>query len=244
MILFLSLAWADCPPLTSVLDAATEDLTLGRDAAETLSRAEVSLGCAEATGTERARLFLLHGAQRFLAGDAAAAEPYFAAAALADPTYFDDRLGQTMRAAWTSARLGGTGRISANKATLVDGGAVASYPHPVDGGPHLVQSLPDRWSRVVYVPAGDELVVEVPVASTSRAAATRRHAAGGAGAAGAAAAGAGGCAYGASTQDAAMDSASTVEGVESAYGLQRGLAYSALGLGVLAATGTTLYFVF
>lgn len=244
ILLTTLLARAECPSPSAALDAATEDLTLGRDAAESLARAESAFGCAEASPLERARLLLLHGAARYLAGDVAAAEPYFAAAALADPAYFDERLGPSMRAAWSAARLGGTGRITANRPTRVDGAEVRTYPHPVDGGPHLVQALPEGWAKLVFVPAGDELVVEVPAAPASVATTRGRHSPAWLVAAGVAAAGAGGCAYGAYAQDAAMEEAGTVSAVESAYGTQQGLAYTALGLGVAAATSATLYFVF
>ncbi|MBM4368422.1 MAG: hypothetical protein FJ102_19565 [Deltaproteobacteria bacterium] len=244
MILLVSLAMAECPPVAGPLEAATVDLASGRSAAANLAAAESAFACERAEPSDLARFLLVTGAAKFLDGDRSAADPYFAAAALADPAYFDDRLGPEIRSAWTSAKLGDAGRITVNKPVYVDGKSVRKFPRTVDSGPHLLQSPPDGWAKLVYVPPSEDINVEVPAGSAASATARSRHSPGWLIVAGVAAAGAGGCAYGATTQDAVMEGAVTGDEVESAYGLQRGLAYSAAGLGLVAVTSGVFYFVF
>ncbi len=244
MIFLVSLAMAECPSVADTLESATVDLASGRSAADNLALAEGAFACDRAEPADLARYLLVSGAAKFLDGDKNAAEPYFAAAALADAAYFDDRLGPEIRAAWTTAKLGDAGRIAVNKPVYVDGKSVRKFPRTVDSGPHLLQSPPDGWAKLVYVPPAEDISVDVPTGSAATATAKSRHSPVWLVAAGVAAAGAGGCAYGATTQDAVMENAATGEEVESAYGLQTGLAYTAAGLGLAAITSGVFYFVF
>ena len=239
MILLLSAAAAACPDLAESLEAATSSLVAGGDAQSALAEAELRLACTEVDPELLARLWLVHAASRFLAGDTDGAEPFFAAASLASPTTFDERLGPDVRASWETAKLQGPGRLVVDRPVLVDGHKVHKFPHLADSGPHALQSTGMDWAKVVLVAPNEELTVSVP-ASAAPAGKSAAFLV----VAGVSLAGAGGLAYGATLQSSVMDGAPDVAALEEAHGTQTALAWSALGLAAVAATSTTLHFVF
>lgn len=236
---------APCAPLADALEAATLALIDGADAGSAFAAAEVSLACAPATAPELARLFVLRGAALQLGGEPAAAEPFYAAARGQDDAWFDDRLGAAVRAAWSSAKHGDPGRLTANRPLTVDGAAVEAFPATLESGPHALQALDVAWARVLVLPPGEELAVDVPLTPPPPAAVagTRRRGAGWLVAGGAALAGAIGCGAAAVGQTEVMGEADTVAALDDAWGAQQALGYTAIGLGVVGAAGVTLHFV-
>lgn len=245
-MMFLALvgvATAACPDITESIELATGALIEGADTTPALTEAETRLSCTRVDGPLLARLWLVHGAAKLLAGDAVGAEPFFAAAAVVSPTTFDDRLGPDVRKAWESAKLQGPGRILIDRPVLLDGKRINRFPHVADSGPHAVQGVGLDWARVVVVAPNEELTVSVPVPTTS-APETAKKSPALLIVAGASLAGAGGFAYGATTQTDAMSQASDIATLDQAQQTQAAFAWSALGLAAVAATTATLHFVF
>ncbi len=241
-LFLVTAAHAGCPPLADALEAATTALIDGVDTGAAFTAAEASLACAPATKTELARLFLLRGAALQLAGEADAVGPFYAAAIGQDATYFDDRLGPAVRAAWTDARHGDPGRLTANRPLDVDGTRVDAFPATLESGPHALQALEAGWARVVVLPAGEELAVEVPTTRPVEPP-TRKKSALWLVAGGAALAGAVGCGAGAMAQTETMGEAETVAALDEAWTTQTVLGSAALGLAALGGTGVVLHFV-
>lgn len=241
MILLFAAAHAACPDIAESLDRATSALIEGADTAPALAEAEVRLACTPVEGALLARLWLVHGAAKLLAGDAIGAEPFFAAAGVASPTTFDERLGPDVRKAWESAKLQGPGRLLVDQPILLDGKRVKRFPHVTDSGPHAVQSTGLDWAKVVVVAPNEELTVTAPAvvapAAPKKSPALLI-------VAGTSLAGAGAFAYGATTQTDAMSTAADTAALDQARDTQAAFAWSALGLATVAATTTTLHFVF
>lgn len=239
----MNVATAACPDITESLELATSALIEGTDTTPALSEAEVRLACTKVDGPLLARLWLVRGAAKLLAGDAAGAEPFFAAAVVNSPSTFDERLGPDVRKAWESAKLQGPGRIFVDQPVLLDGKRIKRFPHVTDSGPHAVQGVDIDWAKVVVVAPNEELTVTVPLPTKAAPEAAKKSPALLI-VAGTSLAGAGGLAYAATTQTDAMSQASDVAALEQAQQTQAVFAWSALGLAAVAATTATLHFVF
>jgi hypothetical protein len=158
---------------------------------------------------------------------------------------FDERLGGEVRAAWTAAEPGANGTLTADRPAIVDGRTLRRFPSSVASGPHAVQSLEHDWSKLIFVPPGEEFRVSVPASSSSATVAKQsQHPIALAITSGVLLAGAGGCAYGAYAQNDVMAAAANVGSLDDAYSLQGVLGWSAVGLGVAGVTAGALYFVF
>ncbi len=245
VILLWAHAHAACPTMVATLDAATSVLIDGGDAAPTFAEVETALACGPPTQSELARLWVLRGAALQLGGDAAAAEPFYAAALDADATWFDDRLGASVREAWSRAKHGLPGRLSANRPIDVDGVRVETFPATLESGPHALQALDVNWARVVVMPSGEETAIEVPLTPLpdGNAVVRPRRSAGWLIAGGSLLAGAVGVGVAAAAQSEVMTAAETTTALDEAWGAQQALGISAIGLAALGSTGVALHFV-
>lgn len=239
ILAFVALAHAECPALDPTLEAATAALVDGADPAPAFAAAEASLACAPADKAHLARLWLLHGAALHLAGDASAAEGWFAAAATVDEKVWDERLGPVVRQALDAARHRAPGMLQPTRPVLIDGEKQERFPIPADSGPHALQALDASWARVVLVEPSETLRVEVP-AAIPKSKVKKARPAGWAVAGAVALAGAVGCGVGAVLQSDTMAAAPTVSSLEEAWATQQALGGGAIALGALGATGIVL----
>ncbi len=245
MMLLWAQAHAACPTMVATLEAATSVLIDGGDGTAALAEVETALACGTATKSELARLWVLRGAALQLAGDAAAAEPFYAAALGADATWFDDRLGSSVREAWSRAKYGLPARLSANRPLDVDGVHIDTFPATLESGPHALQAPDVRWARVLVMPPGEESVVEVPLTPLPDpdAVVLPRKGAGWLVAGGVVLAGAVGAGVAAGAQSEVMSGAETTTALDEAWNTQQALGISSIGLAALGSTGVVLHFV-
>jgi hypothetical protein len=240
VILSAALANAACPSVDDELERATAALVDGADPSAALAASEAGLACASTTDAQLARLWLVSGAARQLAGDPEAAMPFYAAARALAPDGFDDRLGDAVRTSWSGATASGAGKLVADRPVKVDGRRVARFPAELASGPHALQAPEVSWARVVMVQSGEDFRVEVPSAPVDGA--PKRKSALFAVLGGVALAGAVGAGAGAIAQTDMMASAADVESLDAAWGAQQGLGYAAIGLATLGTTGVVLQF--
>jgi hypothetical protein len=171
--LFAWAAWADpCEDPAARVEAAEKAVVAGRlaDAEVDLGAAEDAFGCSSPpTATLLARMWLAEGAMLSLSGDEQGATDSFSAAHRVDPTFWSLSYGVVLRKAWeeTAKQDPGRSRVRLDPVPVhlvgwLDGKVVA-FPAEAAAGLHLVQVGPEggpaRYGRVVFLPAGDELVV-------------------------------------------------------------------------------------
>jgi hypothetical protein len=120
----------------------------------------------------------------------------------------------------------------------IDGTRVSRFPTSTEAGPHALQAPEASWARVVVVPAGADLNVEVPApAKVAKKKSPLLAILGGVALAGAVGAGAG-----AISQTPVMEDAPDTTSLDAAWETQQVLGYSSIALAGLGATGVVLQF--
>jgi hypothetical protein len=237
-IALIAAANAACPPLADGVESAMKALLDGADPQPGFAAAEASLACGPAPADRLAALWLARGAALHLAGDEAAAQPFYARARALAPEGFDERLGVAVKESWARASSAGTGRLIANRPLRIDGTRVSRFPTSTEAGPHALQAPEASWARVVVVPAGEDLNVEVPApAKVAKKKSPLLAILGGVALAGAVGAGAG-----AISQTPVMEDAPDTTSLDAAWETQQVLGYSSIALAGLGATGVVLQF--
>jgi len=242
-------AWAqDCPLPDHLIQEAETAIVDGRQdvAAERFIEVQAAFGCSEpATVEQIARMWNAEGARLHLSGDPTTAADAFAAAARVSPMTWNADFGPELKAARDTAAAAGRGAGGAVQLepdpgefqSVLDGQEVDN-PTPASSGLHLVQVLDtdglSLYGTVVYVPPGEELVVDTgPLVTRVDPNAKQRRPwlliAGGT-----ALVGAGGAAALALRQTQVMNEASTVGALDDALGRQKlwnAVTWSAAGVG-------------
>ena len=242
-------AWAaDCPVPDHLLHEAETAIVDGRHdvAAERFTEVQAAFGCSEPASAEQiARMWNAEGARLHLSGDPTTASDAFAAAARVSPATWNPDFGPELKGARDAAAAAGRGAAGSvllepdpGEFQPVLDGLEVDNPTPASAGLHLVQVLDtdglSLYGTVVYVPPGEDLVVDTgPLVTRVDPNARKRTPwllIGG----GAAFAGAGGAALMALQQTEVMREASTMGALDDALGRQKlwnAVTWSAAGVG-------------
>ncbi len=164
----------DCPDRALLLETAEDSLVSGRldDSEQLEGEIESAFACGPpADPVNIARLFNVKGVRLFLQSDTTASTESFAAAARISPNTWNTEYGAELRGvrdeAATAARgAGGTLSLEPDPGDFqpaLDGVELA-LPTPAASGLHLIQVLDtdgrSLYGQVVYLPSGQDLLVD------------------------------------------------------------------------------------
>lgn len=225
----------DCPDPGLILDKAESSVVEGRfeDAALLAEETEAAFACGPLAQPEHlARLLNLTAVRLQLEGDTAGAAEAFAAAARVSPATWNPAYGAELRgvrdaAAAAGRGAGGTLTLAPDPGDFQPAldGLEVEVPTPAASGLHLLQVLDTDgralFGEVVFVPAGETLLVDTGPLVTRVGPRDRRPFPWLLVGAGVFAAGGGASAWLATQQTEGLEGARTLDGLNSAYSAQK-----------------------
>lgn len=225
----------DCPEPALILDKAESSVVEGRfdDADQLGAEAEAAFACGPLAEAEQlARLLNVTAVRLHLDGDTAGAAEAFAAAARVSPTTWNEAYGAELRGVRDTAAAAGRGAGGTLTLEPEPGdfkpaldGVEVTVPSPAASGLHLLQVLDTDgralYGELVFVPAGETLLVDTGPLVTRVGPRDRRPFPWLLVGAGVFAAGGGASAWLATQQTESIEGARTLDGLEGAYRAQK-----------------------